>query len=204
MLQLSMKWKCWYWAFNAQGPRLVIVTSGCPWPSTTVKSPGFFKLGSCFSFIRLIVQLGAVKIHAAAAAVEALRIKGRTGWWNSVYYQNWPKGRTGWWNSVYYQNWQKGRTEWWNSVYYQNWQKGRTGWWNSVYYQNWQKGRTWWWNLVYYQNWWFSEFHPLPPPKNANVLFCRFFCCCWVSLCLWWPNSVFWCCVFSYFTREKL
>jgi hypothetical protein len=26
------------------------LTSGCPWPSATVKSPGFFKLGSCFSF----------------------------------------------------------------------------------------------------------------------------------------------------------
>ncbi len=25
-------------------------TSGCPWPSATVKSPGFFKLGSRFSF----------------------------------------------------------------------------------------------------------------------------------------------------------
>jgi hypothetical protein len=25
-------------------------TSGCSWPSATVKSPGFFKLGSCFSF----------------------------------------------------------------------------------------------------------------------------------------------------------
>ncbi len=28
----------------------LIYTSGCPWPSATVKSPGFFKLGSCFSF----------------------------------------------------------------------------------------------------------------------------------------------------------
>jgi hypothetical protein len=28
----------------------IIMTSGCPWPSATVKSPGFFKLGSCFSF----------------------------------------------------------------------------------------------------------------------------------------------------------
>jgi len=28
----------------------IIVTSGCPWPLATVKSPGFFKLGSCFSF----------------------------------------------------------------------------------------------------------------------------------------------------------
>jgi len=28
----------------------LIITSGCPWPSTTMKSPGFFKLGSCFSF----------------------------------------------------------------------------------------------------------------------------------------------------------
>jgi hypothetical protein len=27
-----------------------IFTSGCPWPSATVKAPGFFKLGSCFSF----------------------------------------------------------------------------------------------------------------------------------------------------------
>ncbi len=27
-----------------------IATSGCLWPSDTVKPPGFFKLGSCFSF----------------------------------------------------------------------------------------------------------------------------------------------------------
>jgi hypothetical protein len=27
-----------------------IETSGYPWPSSIVKSPSFFKLGSCFSF----------------------------------------------------------------------------------------------------------------------------------------------------------
>jgi len=29
---------------------IFIITSGCSWPSATVKSRGFFKLGSCFSF----------------------------------------------------------------------------------------------------------------------------------------------------------
>ncbi len=29
---------------------VIITTNGCSWPSATVKSLGFFKLGSCFSF----------------------------------------------------------------------------------------------------------------------------------------------------------
>ncbi len=33
---------CWF----TMGP--FFLTSGCPWPSATVKSPGFFKLGSCY------------------------------------------------------------------------------------------------------------------------------------------------------------
>jgi hypothetical protein len=59
---LNLSVKCWCTAFNAQGSRLIIVA----------------------------IQLGAVKIYvvAAAAAVEALRKKGKTGW-NSIYYQNW-------------------------------------------------------------------------------------------------------------------
>jgi hypothetical protein len=33
-----------------------IVTSGCPWPKATVKSPGFFKFGSCFSFFQKLLS----------------------------------------------------------------------------------------------------------------------------------------------------
>jgi hypothetical protein len=51
--------KCWKSAFNAQGSRLVIVA----------------------------LQVGAVKIYAVVT-LEALKIKGKTGW-NSVHHKNW-------------------------------------------------------------------------------------------------------------------
>jgi hypothetical protein len=37
------------WTEILQFPSLTL-TSGYPWPSATVKSPGSFKLGSCFRF----------------------------------------------------------------------------------------------------------------------------------------------------------